>query len=140
MLTNTTVPSTAMSAAFRSVKNNSNRALPTEYAVATLRQTANPGRVVTFESSSVESDCNSHYVDMCKNLPTSSYSTPELEWNIHQLQHMHEVSVIKLEDFTQPTDLFTHPDKVKSTELYNNETTPAENYQDNGVYPLIITQ
>ena len=45
---------------------------------------------------------------------------------------MHDITAVKLEEFTQPTKLFNQPREVDPTELTDNETKTDGNYQDNG--------
>ena len=54
-----------------------------------------------------ESDSNSEYVDLPKNLPTRLANTMQLKIHILELQHMHEVAEDNIDDITQPTYLFT---------------------------------
>ena len=53
---------------------------------------------------------------------------------------MHDVAAVKIEDFTQPMELFARPDEVNPTYLSNNNTTPAENHQENFDMPPQGTQ
>ena len=91
-------------------------------------------------ASSGESNGNSDYVDSHENLPTILTNITELKGHIYELQKMYEVAEVNIEDFSQPTELFTQPDKVDPTEIANDDTTPAETYQDNGTMPTHGTQ
>ena len=53
---------------------------------------------------------------------------------------MHEVTVVDLEDFTQPTELFAQPDEPDPTDLADEKITPVENHQDNGATTTHSTQ
>ena len=55
--------------------------------------------------------------------------------HIHKLQHIHEVSKVEINDFTQPTKLFSHTNEVDPTELAEDEITPSEKHQYNGASP-----
>ena len=81
----------------------------------TPRLTANPDSDVTLAASSRESDCDSDYAELHKKLLTILANTSELAGRIHELQKMHEVSAVYLEDFSHPMELFTHPHKVYPT-------------------------
>ena len=95
-------------------------------------QTSNPGSDVTSTASSGESDGDSYYYGSRKNLPMSSSRTPELEGHTHELQQMHKVPAVDIEEFTQPTELFTHPYEFNPTDISDNNTTPDENNRYNG--------
>ena len=45
---------------------------------------------------------------------------------------MHKVAVVDIEDFSQPTEVFSQPDEFDPMDLVTNKTTPAENHRDNG--------
>ena len=49
--------------------------------------------------------------------------TPEIEGNTHKIQQINEVSVVKIKEFTQPMELFTHLDEVDPMEITDNKTT-----------------
>ena len=53
---------------------------------------------------------------------------------------MHGVAEVDIYEITQPTELFSHPNKLNPMDLANNKTTPAENHQDNGTSPPHGTQ
>ena len=53
---------------------------------------------------------------------------------------MHEVAEDNIDDITQPTYLFTQPDKLDPTELAEDGTTLDENHQYNGASPRHVTQ
>ena len=102
--------------------------------------TSDPRSDVTSAAIYGQSDSNSDYVESRENLPTISANTPELAGHIHELQQIHKVAVVKLEEFSQPMKLFTQPKEVEPKEISNDETTPAKNHQDNGDTPLHINQ
>ena len=53
---------------------------------------------------------------------------------------MHEVSAVDIGEFYQTRELFKHPNEVKPMNLANDETTPYENYQENGATPPLVTK
>ena len=53
---------------------------------------------------------------------------------------MQKVSAVDLEEFTQPTELFTQPNEIDPMEIFDDKTNPAENHQDNGNIPPHGTQ
>ena len=122
----TAAPDTTTSAAVGSGKKNSNREQPTKGPASTTILAANTNSDVTSTDNSGDSTSDLDYVELCKSSPTSSASTPELEGHVHELQHMHRVATVDLEEFTQPTELFTQPNELNPTEIADGETTPAE--------------
>ena len=106
----------------------------------TPRQNSNPDSGITLAASYGKSDGKSYYVDLCKNLPPRSARTPELKGHTHKLQHMHEVALVDIEEFNYPTELSTHPNKVKPTVIANEKTIRPENHQDNVASPPYGTQ
>ena len=72
--------------------------------------------------------------------PTSWANMPELEGSIHEIQQMHNVSAVNIEDFTQQMEIFTHTDKLDPTNIANDDTTTSENHQYNASLSLNITQ
>ena len=73
-------------------------------------------------------------------MPARLANTPDLAGHIRKIEHMHEVAAVKLGEFLQPMEIFTHTNKVDPTELDINDTTLAENHQDNGAMQPLITQ
>ena len=53
---------------------------------------------------------------------------------------MQEVAEDNIDDITQPTDLFTHPDELDPTELAEDGTNLDENHQNNGASPPYVIQ
>ena len=53
---------------------------------------------------------------------------------------MHEVASVDLRDLTQPTELFTHTNKVDPMDIVNNEANSAGKTRDNGASPPRGTQ
>ena len=53
---------------------------------------------------------------------------------------MHEVTKVDLKEINQPIEIFTQPDDINPTDIYNNNTTLAENHRDNGALPPHVTQ
>ena len=53
---------------------------------------------------------------------------------------MQEVAEDNIDDITQPTDLFNHPDKLDPRELAEDGTTLDENHQTNGDSPTYVIQ
>ena len=53
---------------------------------------------------------------------------------------MQEVAEDNIDDITQPTDLFTHPNELDPTELAKDGTTLDENHQNNGAFPPYVIQ
>ena len=87
--------------------------------------TINPDSDIMLTDCSGESDGNSDYVELRKNSPMSSDNTPELKGHIQELQQMHKVAKVELGEITQPTDIFTQPNKIDPMDITNEETTPA---------------
>ena len=50
------------------------------------------------------------------------------------------MAAVDIKEFTQPTDLFTYPDKLNPMYLADDKTTPTESHQENGALPPHVTQ
>ena len=50
-------------------------------------------------------------------------NTPELEGHIQELQQIHEVAKVDLEEITHSMELFNQSGKLEPMELANDETT-----------------
>ena len=87
-----------------------------------------------------ESDCNSDYVELNKNSPTSPARIPDLVVHISEVEEMHKVAEGKLLEPARPTVLFSRIDELKLLELDDANTDPPENHQDNGATPPFNTQ
>ena len=96
MLTNTAPPQHCHTSGRREWQKKSNSTLPTEVPATTPKLPANPDSDVMLTVSFGESEGDSDYVELRKNLPTRSARTLELEVHIKYLQHMHEVSEVYL--------------------------------------------
>ena len=96
-LANTAAPDTATPEAVGSGKRDSNCARPKECKNVSPRLPADPDSDVTSADSFGGIDCDSQYVKLTKNSPTSLAVTPNLAGHIREKETMHEVSEIEID-------------------------------------------
>ena len=139
-LTKTTNPDPATPAAGSSSERNSNCARPKDSQTESPSPPANQYSDVKLVASTEESDGDSDYAKLTEDSPTNPANMPDLAGHIRKLEEMHKVAERNLVKLARPTVIFSCIDDLKLPEIYNAETNPAENLQENGAMPLVRTQ
>ena len=139
-LTETANPDTATPEAFEISKRNLNHVRPIDGQILSTSLPAEPDSDVISAASFEGSDGDSEYVELAKNSPTRSATTPDLKRHMSKLEMMQEFSEGEITEIFQPTVIFSHTDEIEIQELADVETNLPQNFQDNGAMSSVGTQ